>query len=266
MTNSKVNKAIVVLRFIAWLGVFVGLIVVMGFVNHQQKQQKCTDISIRISGQEEAYFIKENEIRSMLFDTYGHLIGENAGDIALTQIETDVEKLNGVKEAEAYMDLRGVLSVDINQKIPVARLFFNDGTSGYLDQEGQWMQWSNNFTPRVIVVSGNLPDLKSIKSEGKAAQKGNKVNWPDLLELIETINNDDFLNAQFEQIYIDNKQDIRLIPRVGRHEINLGKATDLTLKFEKLRLFYDEGISHVDWNRYKTIDLRFKDQVVCTKR
>jgi cell division protein FtsQ len=46
----------------------------------------------------------------------------------------------------------------------------------------------------------------------------------------------------------------------------LGDGSALAERFGKLRIFYEKGIPKADWRRYGRIDLRFADQIVCTKR
>ena len=60
--------------------------------------------------------------------------------------------------------------------------------------------------------------------------------------------------------------DFELIPRVGGQRVLIGDGTALEQRFEKLRLFYKEGMPQASWRSYARIDLRFADQIVCTKR
>ena len=60
--------------------------------------------------------------------------------------------------------------------------------------------------------------------------------------------------------------EFELVPRVGSQRILLGDGSALEQRFEKLRLFYRDGMPKADWRRYAKIDLRFADQIVCTKR
>jgi cell division protein FtsQ len=60
--------------------------------------------------------------------------------------------------------------------------------------------------------------------------------------------------------------DIDLIPRVGGQVVRIGDGSRLQQRLAKLKDFYAQGIPQADWRRYSTIDLRFDDQVVCTKR
>ena len=156
------------------------------------------------------------------------------------------------------MDLKGKVSVEIEPRNPIARLFWNNGKSIYLDEDGGWMPLSDKYTARVIVINGNLPDSRGDENSDKT--------WNELFILVQTIRSDAFLRAQVEQIYRNLKGDLILFPRVGKHSILLGNTQNLDRKFDKLKLFYKEGLSKVDWNKYKQIDLRYKNQVVCTKR
>jgi cell division protein FtsQ len=131
-----------------------------------------------------------------------------------------------------------------------------------MDEKGDVMPLSSKFTSRVIVINGSVPLPIDVSN---ADVKPNPA-WQNLYELVNTIRTDDFFKAQFEQIYISSKGEYELTPRVGRHSILLGKGENIDQKLVKLKLFYKEGISKVDWNKYKQIDLRFNDQIVCAKR
>jgi cell division protein FtsQ len=52
---------------------------------------------------------------------------------------------------------------------------------------------------------------------------------------------------------------------VGNHKIILGDCSDLEQKFKKLFAFYKDGLNKIGWNTYKTINLKYKNQVVCTR-
>jgi cell division protein FtsQ len=80
------------------------------------------------------------------------------------------------------------------------------------------------------------------------------------------INSDPFLKSQIIQLYIKENKEIELIPRVGNHNILLGKINGYEEKFKKLKLFYSEGVKQTGWNNYKEINLKFKDQIVCVKK
>ena len=80
------------------------------------------------------------------------------------------------------------------------------------------------------------------------------------------LNSDSFWSAQIDQIYVDNNDDIDLIPRVGNQQIHLGSTEDYEAKFRNLEAFYDKVLPEVGWNKYSVINLEYKDQIVCKRR
>ena len=258
--NKKKYSAIIYSG--AWLLLISVLAISMGFVNNSRKKAKCTGLFISIDEKEGNYFVNEDDVRSFIYENVGDPIGQSLEGINLESLEFYLTELKVVRNAEVFSDLKGRIKVEIEQRIPIARVFFTDGSSSYMDDKGELMPLSSKYTARVIVINGAVPFYYLDKEEA------NSVNpeWLKLYSLLNKIRNNAFLLAQFEQIFINEHQEYELTPRVGRHSILLGKSEGIDMKFRKLELFYKEGISKVDWNKYKQIDLRFKDQIVCVKR
>ena len=62
------------------------------------------------------------------------------------------------------------------------------------------------------------------------------------------------------------KDDIELIPRVGNQRIILGDADSLEKKMTNLLLFYKKAMPQVGWDTYRTINIKYTNQIVCEKR
>ena len=67
------------------------------------------------------------------------------------------------------------------------------------------------------------------------------------------------------KIYINSKDELELVPRVGGQRILFGTSENYERKFLKLYALYEQGFKKFGWNNYKTINLSYKNQVVCTK-
>lgn len=93
---------------------------------------------------------------------------------------------------------------------------------------------------------------------------------PKLLTFVKTVTEDDFWNAQIVQINLlgstaGKEPEVELIPRAGNHVIRLGHLENVEAKLDKLLLFYREVLAYEGWNGFRYIDLRFDNQIVCTK-
>jgi cell division protein FtsQ len=87
-----------------------------------------------------------------------------------------------------------------------------------------------------------------------------------LVKIALFLQEDRFWREQVEQIHVTPKQEIVLVPRIGNHIIEIGKADNLEKKLAKLEEFYKEGLSKVGWNKYNKINIEFDKQVICTKK
>ncbi|MDE5708217.1 MAG: hypothetical protein K2I32_01995, partial [Alistipes sp.] len=59
--------------------------------------------------------------------------------------------------------------------------------------------------------------------------------------------------------------EVDLVPRSGRHTVRFGRIAEIEEKFDRLLRFYEGGLSRIGWDEYRTIDVRYSDQVVCRK-
>ena len=90
-----------------------------------------------------------------------------------------------------------------------------------------------------------------------------------LLTFVETVEDDDFWRSEVVQITAKTTPsgalEVGLTPRSGRFAILFGRPEDAERKFDKLLRFYRSGLSSIGWSEYRTIDIRYNDQVVCKK-
>ena len=88
----------------------------------------------------------------------------------------------------------------------------------------------------------------------------------DLYKFALFLQKDEFWNDQIDQIFVHPDGETELIPRVGSHRIVLGTLDDFETKLQNLKLFYDQAIPIVGWEKYSVISLKYKNQIVCTKK
>ena len=61
-------------------------------------------------------------------------------------------------------------------------------------------------------------------------------------------------------------QEVELVPRVGNHRIMLGTLEGFEEQLAYLKLFYEQAIPKMGWEKYSMINLKYKNQIVCTKK
>jgi cell division protein FtsQ len=201
------------------------------------------------------------DIQKLLMKSFkSDFVGWKVKDIDVGMIEEDVQLNEFVRQAEIYIDARNRLTIHIIQREPVLRIQDENGMSFYLDSEGFRMPISRHYAARVKVATGELPHFK-----GKHLMEASPV-YKSLFLASQVIAKDPFYEALIEQIYVDKKGEFHLSPKVGNQRIRLGTVENIETKLDKLRTFLKEGLAHEGWQACEIIDLRFSEQIVCTKR
>ena len=211
--------------------------------------QKCSKVQIQVDTEGDLFFINTEMVEEMIFSKEDSLIGKAYKDINIYLLEEFVNEHPNIKKAELYLTLDGTLSIDVKQRKPLVR-GFEGNESYYLDEEMNRFELSGQYSARVLHVYWD-----------EIAESRIAILYP----LIDLIDSDKFLKAQITAIAFDENNEIVLYPRVGGHKIILGEAEDFRNKFEKLKVFYRHGLGKVGWDRYSMINLKYQNQVVCTK-
>jgi cell division protein FtsQ len=246
----------------------LAIVVALGFVERSSERRPVTALEVKVDSPEGVRFIDEAAVRQLVLESGQGVIGSPVGGVEMTDIEQRLRGLACVSDADLYHTMDGTLHVRVKRRLPVVRVFNADGSSFYIDRDGWSMPPSDTYTPRVLVVSGALNEpYREGEHQVDANDSLNATTHSDeILALANTINADPFWNAMIDQVVVDANGDFELLPRVGGHRVAIGDGTDLERRLQKLRLFYEKGIPQADWRRYARIDVRFADQIVCTKR
>lgn len=259
-------------NFTKWVFVITYLVVTLSFSRKKSDDVVCSSININITDSLTNAFVTKADVMKTVEREFSNLIGIPLSMINTHQVEQHLSTMQAVKRAEAYKTIEGSLQIDIEQRKPIVRIINKSGNSYYIDVEGKTLPLSSKFTSHVLIINGNISEPYKVEPNVKVMDwSGGKVTTESplvcqLYDFAKYINNDSFWRAQITQVYVDNPNSIELIPRVGPHTILLGNLDDYQTKLAKLKLFYEKALPQEGWNRYKEINLKYKNQIVCTKR
>ena len=237
-------------NILLWLIMLVYLIIVFTFVGRKEEGLVCRNIHVRVVDSARNSFVSQSDISSLVRRNYDGVEGAVMSSVDKGQLEDLIDHNPSIKKSEVYSTLTGNLQIDVEQRKPILRVF-GSRKGFYIDREGKVMPLSRQYTSRVLVASGKI---------SKELAKG------DLFELALFIHEDDFWNSMIDQVHVTRDGEYILIPRVGAQKIVLGQLKGYPRKFKKLFALYRDGFSRTGWNQYKKINLKFKNQVVCTKK
>lgn len=235
--------------YILFISLFVYLIIVLTFASMALEKIKCQGIRVRVEDAEESAFVDEKEVLRLIERNYRDLQDVYIAEIDKDSIERLLTQNSMIKSAEIYYCLDGYFYVEISQRKPILRVVTRKGY--YVDEDGKIMPLSNKYTSRVVVATGKISDSFACQQL-----------YPFVMEL----KKDEFWDALIEQMIVTDEQEVVLIPKVGNFRIVMGELKNVEQKMENLRLFLREGIVLKGWNKYKEINLKYENQIVCVKR
>ncbi|QRR03127.1 cell division protein FtsQ/DivIB [Dyadobacter sandarakinus] len=233
----------------------------IGMAENKLGSQRCNNLVISIQGDSGTRFLNQMDVRMLVTENGGDpLMGSRLNDVELHELERRVRRSKLIKKCQIFRDLRGDVVIEVEQEKPLAR-WINSSVNGevrntsgyYISDEGVFFPLSDSYSARTLLVSGpyfnNPENLKS----GEGAS---------LMELLKYLNEDPFWRAQVSELIVDRDGEISLMTVLGDQVIEFGKADAYQAKFWKLRTFYNKVLSR-DWGRYKRINVKFQDQIVC---
>ena len=227
----------------------VSLVVFLyGFSNLKNRTQKVADISIEFE-QGDNLFMDYQMVNKLLIQNGGTVKNLTKSVIDLHNLEAKIQSHPRVESASVFLTVDGFLKAKIRQRTPIARVVVNN-ESYYIDRQAKSMPLSENFSARVLLISGYVKEQ----------------NNAEIQQLVTTILEDEFLKEQIIGVEIKPKNEYVLDTRVGDQKIILGKIDNLDQKFKNLGSFYIKTMADSTIYKYDSINLKYNKQVVATNK
>ena len=240
----KFNKVLIYIGFL----LLVSLLVFLYFFSLKiNSRQIVKELVVEFSAGDNN-FLTHSMVNKLLIQNDSSVKNQAKSVIDLYKLEKTVSENAYVEKAAVFLTIDGSLKSIVKQRVPVARIIHANG-SYYIDKQGIKIPLSKNYSARVMLISGVGTD-KDIK---------------DLLPLISYILEDNFLRKEVVGIkkFVDAQYQFSV--RSGNYKIDFGKLTEIDIKFKKLKAFYNKSFEDQSIQNYKMINIKYHNQVVCTK-
>jgi len=227
------------------------LVFLFGFASHRSATKNIQDIEVVFENGENL-FISYDMVNKLLIQKFDLNDNQAKENINLNNLEEFVQSNDMIENAELFLTIRGDLGVIIRQRTPVLRVA-NNSQSYYYDIQGKKMPLSSNYSARVPITSSEL----------------NFENCSDIICLSNKIISDGFLQKQIigiNQIEGEGANQFELKTRYGNQIIIFGDLNDVDEKIKKLKVFYQKALEDNTLENYRSINLKFSNQVVCAKK
>lgn len=249
-----------------WMPLIIYLIITPVLMSGMIATVPCRKIEVSVKDSSDYMFVTRERIFGMVQNEKYQVLGDESGKIELARIEEEISRLRELERAEVYNTIDGTLHVDADQRDPIVRVINRYGRSQYIDAGGMIIPHSEFFTPRVLVISGYIEIGNENLRLGNINSMDDNSLVKQLFALAGYVNDDDFWSAQIEQIWVNPRQELEMVPRAGNHIIKFGPAADYERKFHYLKTLYMDALPIIGWDSYREISLRYDGQIVCKRR
>ncbi|MEE4287154.1 MAG: hypothetical protein V2I31_13455 [Mariniphaga sp.] len=232
------------------------IVVTLAFSSRESRHVSCRNIEIEFN-ENEIIKTSREEVARLINVADNQLVGKELREINTEQIEKEIEKHQAILNAEVFKvvakdstSYKGILGVRVKHREPVLRIMSSGGTY-YLDKTGEQIPISSSYTANVLVATGYF-------SEDFAKEQ--------LLPFALFLEENPFWKAQIEQVHVEQNGNVVLTPLVGDHLIELGNMQNYVEKLRNMKAFYEQVLVLNNWDKYQTISLKYKNQVIAKKK
>lgn len=234
---------LLLMGYTAWITVWA---------NREADRHKCTGIIVKVTGSDNPKIIDRTKsgIVTELSRYPESITGVPVHNVDTRKIEKYLSAISNFESVNCMINSDNHLLVEARPLEPVMRVF-DAGKSYYINREGKRIEAKAEFFSDVPVVCGNF----------------NKRFTPrDVLPLVRYIEKDPQLSNLVGMIVARDRRNLLLVPRIKGHVVNFGDTTRMPEKSKNLFLFYRKVMPHKGWMEYDTISVKFRDQIVATRR
>lgn len=220
------------------------------WARHEAARHVCTGIEVEVTGESRMNDIVTKGLQEELRRYPGKIKGAPLNSINTQNIEKYLGKLSNFESVNCMLSSGGILKVKVKPLVPVMRVFVGDN-SYYINKDGKHIASSSEFFTDVPVVTGSF---------------SREFPPTAVLPLIRHIEKDPFLRDLTSMVVARDARNLIIVPRVFGHVVNMGDTSDIAAKGRALSLFYRKVMPYKGWQEYDTISVKFRDQIVATRR
>ena len=233
---------------LAFLLLYVGAMFV--WAREEARRHICQEIEIEIDGKGQVASISPQSVMEVLQGYPGNMKGAPINSINTLDISNYLRKFNNFESVDCIITTQGKLKIRVVPMMPEMRVF--DGVNGYyVNKDGKTMAALPGFHVDVPLVYGKFD--KNLRPES-------------VLPVVRFVRQDSLLRQLTSMIVVNDRENILLIPRIKGHVINIGDVTRLPEKRDAIYTAYKNILPYKGWETYDTISVKFKGQIIATRR
>lgn len=205
-------------------------------------------------------------------DTYNTIVNicDTANNTRINMIDVDsvVSALQANKwtvSVDANINLNSIMEIEIEECKPIVHVYNSRNKSVYIDNQGNIFPDNDRYTPRLLICSGNMNfPTTELGNVNDSIYEG--TGLPEIFELSQEVLNDEYSRNTVRHIYRDKNKNYIFSLNNTNIIVIFGDVNDIDKKLFKMKHFFMRMLGNPELDNYKSINLNYNNQVVCTKK
>ena len=254
-----------ILRIVLWALTGAALVVLFVFGRKWYLETPLKGVRFDLERPHPMGFVERDSVvgyMEALCDLQG---GTHLNRIEMRKVQQYLNNNPWIEQSSAYIGLNDTLIIQAKEYEPVLRVFNRNTQSVYVTAEGMVLPSSDHYTPRMLLANGayDFPIWKHAcpVTDSLYADSG----LQEALHIALAIQRDPFLNGSIGLIHRNSRNEYELMVNNLDARVVLGDTCLVDTKLARLKTLLEKYLGTDELNGYKTLNLRYKNQIVCTK-
>lgn len=253
------------IKISVWILTIAAIVCLWFFTHKEHIRHPLKGVELTLMRENEQGFIDQDaEYQAIM------MICDTSNNTDITMIPVDsvrdyIASIPWVIYSDANLTLDETLVVNLIECQPVMRVYNNEGQSVYLDEDGRIYPVGANYTPHLLIGSGNLRfSAVTDKSASVYDEEYSNGDLAKIFKVMRSVQNNSYSNCCVKQVYYDNRNYELVMNNVDMRVV-LGDDMDVDEKLMNMKHFFEMMQGSPDLKNYNKINFNFVNQVVCTK-
>ena len=255
-----------ILSIVLWVVTGAALVVLFIFGRKSYLETPLKGISLVVERSHAKGFVEDDSIIAHTYALCGMDHQAAIATVDMMRLGRMLESNPWIAASGAHIGLSDTLFIKAREYEPVLRVYNRNGLSVYLTSDGVVIPSSPRYTPHLIIASGNYDFAMPSKNGLIADSLYRNTGLDETLVIAQAIGKEPFLREHIGQIYRNNDNEYELIVNNLPVQVLLGDTSAVDNKLYRLKALLEKYHGTEELTHYKSMSLKYKNQIVCTKK
>ena len=236
------------LKISVWVLTIAAIACLWYFTHKDHVEHPLKGVEITLDRATEKGFIDKDAVHRQIMKICDTVHNKDITMIPLDSVRSYLKSIPWATYTDANITFDEKMVVNIVECVPIMRIYYKDGHSVYLDDNGNVYPEKAGYTAHLLIGSGNIT----------------KKDLPKVYKVMKSVLNNSYSNCCVKQVYYDGKN-YELVMNNVDLKVVLGDDNDVDEKLMNLKYFFEQMQGSPELHNYSKINFNFENQVVCTK-